>query len=255
MSRIFVLIFVSMISFSAYTQIKIIGHRGASYLAPENTVASAKLAWELNADAVEIDIHLSSDNRIMVMHDANTKRISGENHEIKNTSSETLRKLDVGSFKDPKYHGEKIPFIEEIIQTIPRNKELVVEIKTKSEILPLLKKTIKKYGKNKKFQFICFDLETIINTKKVFKKYPCYWLCSNTDVLMNNFDKVADAGLDGVSLNYHIIDERVMKAAEDHKLEVYTWTVNKIDEAERLISLGVKGITTDRPGWLRDNLY
>ena len=66
-----------------------IAHRGASYLAPENTVASAMLAWELGADAVEIDIYLSSDNKVMVIHDKDTKRIckGEENRIIKSTSS------------------------------------------------------------------------------------------------------------------------------------------------------------------------
>ena len=71
-------------------QVQIIAHRGASYLAPENTVASAKLAWELGADAVEVDIFLSKDNRIMVIHHPNTKRTSGKDYEVKNTSSDIL---------------------------------------------------------------------------------------------------------------------------------------------------------------------
>ncbi len=255
MIRLNLLTLLLIPGFLINAQIQIIAHRGASYLAPENTCASANLAWELGADAVEIDIYLSSDNRIMVMHDANTKRTSGENYALKNTHSSVLRTLDVGSFKDQKYRGEKIPFIEEIIQTIPENKELVVEIKTKSEILPFLKKSIKKYGKKKKYQFICFDVQTIIDTKQTFKKYPCYWLCSNTEVLKNNIKKIADAKVNGISLRYNIIDEEVIKMAEELNLEVYTWTVNDVEEAKRLMKLGVKGITTDRPGWLREQLF
>lgn len=255
MIRLNLLILFLLPGFLINAQIQIIGHRGASYLAPENTCASANLAWELGADAVEIDIYLSSDNRIMVMHDANTKRTSGENYDIKNTHSGILRTLDVGSFKDQKYTGEKIPFIEEIIQTIPEKKELVIEIKTKSEILPFLKESIKKHGKKKKYQFICFDVQTIIDTKQTFKKYPCYWLCSNTEVLKNNIKKIADSKVNGISLRYNIINEEVIKMAEELKLEVYTWTVNDVEEAKRLMKLGVKGITTDRPGWLREQLF
>ena len=63
-----------MISISTYSQVEIIAHRGASYPAPENTVAASKLAWELGADAVEADIHLSRDNKIMCIHDSGYKK-------------------------------------------------------------------------------------------------------------------------------------------------------------------------------------
>src|SRR5690606_25591938 len=89
-----------------------IAHRGASYDAPENTVTAAKLAWEQGADAVECDIHLSKDNRIMVIHDKDTKRTCSnkKNLSIADSPSTLLRDLDAGSWKDKKYKGEKIPF-------------------------------------------------------------------------------------------------------------------------------------------------
>jgi len=240
-----------------HAQIPIIAHRGASYLAPENTLASAKLAWELNADAVEIDIYLSKDNRIMVMHDSHTGRTAGKDKDlvIRDTPSEVLRTLDVGSYKDEKYKGEKIPFLEEELELLPPGKELVIEIKCKSEVIPYMKKVLKKYGKNKKYQFISFDLQTILDTKKAFPKKACYWLCNNTEALMKNINTVAESDLDGISLKYSIVDEEVMKLAQSLGMEVWTWTVNDAEEAKRLVNLGVKGITTDRPGWLREQIF
>ena len=255
MKKILVISTLFILCNMMHAQITIIAHRGASYLAPENTLASAKLAWELNADAVEVDIYLSKDNRIMVIHDSHTRRVSSEDYKIKETHSDVLRTVDVGSYKGEKYKGEKIPFLEEEIKIMPPGKELVVELKSRSETIPYLKKNIKKYGKGKRFQFICFDLQTIIDTKKAFPKNACYWLCNSTGLLMENINKVAEAGLEGVSLKYSIIDEEVMKLAESLGLEVWTYTVNDLDEAKRLVKLGVKGITTDRPGWLRDNLF
>src|SRR5690554_1092376 len=95
-----------------------IAHRGASYLAPENTVAAANLAWELGADAVEVDVYLASDNQVVVIHDKDTKRTAGgsNNMVIRNTPSLVLRNLDVGRWKGEKYTGEKIPFLSEIIE-------------------------------------------------------------------------------------------------------------------------------------------
>ena len=63
--------------------LKFVGHRGASYLAPENTLASIKLAWELGADAAECDVMLSSDNRVVVFHDKNTKKLTGIHKKLK----------------------------------------------------------------------------------------------------------------------------------------------------------------------------
>jgi glycerophosphoryl diester phosphodiesterase len=75
---------------------KIIAHRGSSYEAPENTIASAKLAIEENADALELDIHLTKDNQIVVIHDANIKRTSGINKNVKDLNLEQLKKYDFG---------------------------------------------------------------------------------------------------------------------------------------------------------------
>lgn len=239
---------------TSHSQVEIIAHRGASYLAPENTVASAKLAWELGADAVEVDIYLSKDNRIMCIHDSDTKRTTGHEYKIKETDSDNLRQLDAGSFKDEKYRGEKIPFLEEVIKTVPKGKTLVVELKCGSEVLPYLKSTIDKYGKTKQFNFIAFDLQTITDTKKTFPDNPCHWLCSNPGLLEKNLVSINDKELNGVSLSYGIIDEETASGVKKLNLELYTWTVDNPEEAKRLISLGVKGITTNRPGWLREQL-
>jgi len=83
--------FILFIFYMLPAQVQIIAHRGASYLAPENTVASATLAWELGADAVEVDIYLSSDNKVLCLHDENTRRTTGEDYSIKETSSQILR--------------------------------------------------------------------------------------------------------------------------------------------------------------------
>lgn len=243
-----------LISGICFGQVEIIGHRGASYLAPENTLASSKLAWSLGADAVETDIYLSKDNRIICSHDANTKRTTGANMVIKETTSKELRKLDAGSFKDKKYKGEKLPFLSELIKAVPEGKELVVEIKCGSEVLPFLKKEISKYGKNRSFVFIAFDFKTISDTKKAFPGNKCYWLCSNPELFEKTLPQVPAAGLDGVSLSYGIINEKVASDVKNLNLELFTWTVDDPAEALRLIGLGVRGITTNRPGWLREQL-
>ncbi|TAJ10696.1 glycerophosphodiester phosphodiesterase [Marinilabiliaceae bacterium JC017] len=228
-----------------------IGHRGASYLAPENTVASAKLAWELGADAIEIDVHLSSDHRVMVHHDHSTKRQTGVDLEISKTSSAELRKLDAGSFKGEQYKGEKIPFLEEVIETIPEGKTLVVEIKCSNEVLPYLKEIVNASGKKDQIAFISFGWETILATKEMFPENKCYWLSSVVSKINSRMEEAKQHGLDGLDLNYGAINKELMKRATKMGFEVLCWTVDDPQVATRLGAMGVSGFTTNRPGWLK----
>lgn len=233
-----------------------IAHRGASYLAPENTVAAAKLAWELGADAVECDIHLSKDNRLIVIHDKDTKRTcSGKkNLEIADSPSTLLRDLDAGIWKDQKFKGEKIPFLGDIMETVPEGKILVVEIKCGNEVISPLEKWMEKNKKREQVVFICFDWKLIIELKKTFPENSCYWLSGSKNGLHKKIAEAAENGLDGVNLHYSIIDEEVTKIAKENNLEVLTWTVDDPSEAKRLTELGVTKITTNRPDWLKEEL-
>ncbi len=233
-----------------------IAHRGASYTAPENTVASAKLAWEIGADAVECDIHLSKDNRIMVIHDKDTKRTctSKKNLSIADAPSTLLRDLDAGSWKDKKFKGEKIPFLSELIETIPEGKMLVVEIKCGTEVIPPLERLMEKCKKQDQIVFIAFDWKTILETKKAFPANKCYWLSSSKNGLGKKIREAAENGLDGVNLHYSAIDEEIVEAAKENNIEVLSWTVDDPAEAKRLIDLGVTKLTTNRPDWLKEEV-
>ncbi|KAF0238788.1 MAG: glycerophosphoryl diester [Prolixibacteraceae bacterium] len=249
-------IYVIFLVMELTAQNTFIAHRGASYLAPENTVAAAKLAWELGADAVECDIHLSKDNRIMVIHDKGTKRTcSGKkNLKIADTPSTLLRDLDAGIMKGEKFKGEKIPYLTEIIETVPDGKTLVVEIKCGSEVIPLLVRGMEKSKKREQIAFIAFDWKTIVEVKKTFPQNKCYWLSASKNGLHKKIADAAENGLDGVNLHYSIIDDEVMKIAKENKLEVLVWTVDSTAEAKRLTNLGVTKITTNRPDWLKEEL-
>lgn len=248
-----IFILTLMVSLSQ-AQVQFVAHRGESSRAPENTLAAFKLAWELNADGAELDIHLSKDHRIMVIHDGNTKRTTGKDFEIKDTDSKQIRKLDAGSFNDSTFRNEKIPFLEEVIKTIPQGKKLFVEIKCPSDVLQWLKKLVQKSGKKDQLVFIGFDWQTMVDTKHVFPQNKCYWLCSTKKELLDRMDKTAVEGIDGLDLYSPVIDEDLMSKARQLKLEVLAWTVDDPQEAKRLINLGVKGITTNRTAWIQSQL-
>jgi glycerophosphoryl diester phosphodiesterase len=235
----------------------LVAHRGASYLAPENTVASAKLAWELDADAVEIDVYLSKDGVIVVNHDKDTKRTSGETFVIKDTDAARLRQLDVGSYKDKKYKGEKMPILEEIIATVPPGKELFIEIKCGPEIVPVLEKEINKSDKKDQMVIIGFDKEVVVKAKKQMPAIPVYWLRGNfTEYSLDEVITIAkDNRLDGLDLSYKLVTSELMQRMEQEGLEVQVYTVNDAKEAKKLMEMKVAGITTDRPQWLREQIF
>uniref|UniRef100_UPI0032164803 glycerophosphodiester phosphodiesterase n=1 Tax=uncultured Draconibacterium sp. TaxID=1573823 RepID=UPI0032164803 len=245
-----------LLGLNLFAQNKFIAHRGASYLAPENTLASAKLGWELGADAVEIDIHLSKDNRVMVIHDKDTKRTCNgkKNLEIAKTPSILLRDLDAGSWKAEEFKGEKIPFLSEIIDAIPEGKQLVVEIKCESDVIPPLVRAIEKSGKKDQIIFISFNWQVILETHKTFPENKCYWLSGSKSLVKKRISQAAKEGLTGINLMHSIIDEEIMALANDNNLEVLTWTVDDPDTAKRLTKLGVKAITTNRPKWLKEQM-
>ena len=113
---------VTSIAFAQDSKCLIVGHRGSSKIAPENTAAAANLAWSQGADAVEIDVHLTADNKIVAIHDKNTKRTAGVNHVVSETPYATLKELDVGSWKGQTYKGEPIPLLEDIVSMIPKGR-------------------------------------------------------------------------------------------------------------------------------------
>ena len=249
-----IFLFLVVLSTGIKAQPEFSSHRGSSVDAPENTIASVNLAWEQGADAVEIDVYLSKDNRLMVIHDSNTKRTSGQDYLVKATSSDILRELDVGSFKDEKFRGERIPFLEEVIATVPPNKKLIIELKCGTEGLPFLKNVVAKCGKKRQLDFICFDFQTITAAKKMFPKNKCHWLMNGKEGLEEKLKTAAKAKLDAVDIRHSDIDEKIVKLAHKLNLDVVAWTIDDPVEAERLIGLGVDGIESNCVPCLKSKL-
>lgn len=107
----------------------IVGHRGASYLAPENTLVSFRTAKALGADGIEMDVQMTKDKKLVIAHDFVTDRVSNAHYDIFNTDLETLRQLDFGSWKSPDYAGEKIPTLEEVLEIGRDMKMMHIELK------------------------------------------------------------------------------------------------------------------------------
>lgn len=236
---------------------EIVAHRGASEEAPENTLASVNLAWAQGADAVEIDIYLTADNRIVAIHDKTTKRTAGKDQPVVEQTLAELKTLDAGSWKSPKYAGERIPTLEEIVRTIPTGKRVFIEIKTGPEILPVLKQVLEQEGRPaSQTPLISFSLETMEAAKKLLPHLKVYWVAqikrdketgklnyTNADLIQS----ARKAGLDGLNLgNNPPVDAEFLKQLKQAGLELYLWTVNDPDKFEEYYKLGVDGVETDR---------
>lgn len=241
--------------------VEIIAHRGASYLAPENTMASVRLAWELKADAVEIDVMLSKDGQIVLFHDKTMKRLAGVDGKVSDRSYEELAKLDVGKWKDAKYAGERIPLLTDVLASIPPGKRMFVELKTGPEIVPELKRVVAAANKKpEQIVFISFNLEACVRTKEELPKHVVAYISryerdGNKPPIEDLIKRAVDGQLDALDLD----GNKGVSAKEAQKMKAaglgyYVWTINDPQRARELIADGVDGITTDRPDWLRKQL-
>src|SRR4051812_6064313 len=122
---------ILIVSLSMAKPPEFVAHRGESHDAPENTLASYKLAWERGDDAAETDIHLTKDGKLIVSHDPDTGRLSAGKTKlvIKEHTADDLRKLDMGSFKGPSFADQKLPLLDELLAIIPPGKRLFIEVK------------------------------------------------------------------------------------------------------------------------------
>jgi|LSQX01.3.fsa_nt_gb glycerophosphoryl diester phosphodiesterase len=255
MKNVLLLLFVIALCHNANAQqVEFSSHRGSSTHAPENTIASVLLAQEQNTDAIEIDVHLSKDNRLMVIHDKDTKRTSGKDYVVKETDSETLRRLDVGSFKGAEYKGEKIPFLEEIIEILDPSVTLYIELKCGLEALPVLEKTINASPNKDQLAIICFDLEVITAVKKMLPDNTCHLLLGKPDGLKENIKLASENGIDAIDMRYSLITQEVVDYVHSLDMKINAWTVDDPREAERLMALNVDGIESNCVPCLKEGM-
>jgi glycerophosphoryl diester phosphodiesterase len=155
----------------------IIAHRGESALAPENTLSAIYMAWEKGAVAVEIDIHLTADKKVIVLHDRDTGRTGTKKLKVRRSVLKDLKAVDVGIWKGQEWRGEKIPELWEVLQTMPENGILVIEIKCGEEIIPYLAGVIKDMNTaSGKIEFISYSFDVLCEMKKIFPEIRMLWL-------------------------------------------------------------------------------
>ncbi len=257
----FFLLTILAVSSAAAKSPMIVAHRGASYDAPENTLAAFHLAWEMGADGIEGDFYLTQDRQIVCIHDADTRRVSGKDMTVESSTLAELRTLDCGSWKDTKFATERIPVFADVIATVPPGKTFVIELKSKVKIVPFLAEELKKAGRSDiQLLIISFDEATVRECKQQLPHVRAHWLTSfkqdssTTATYRPHAVDIAKTvrrcSADGVGMqaNTEVIDAMFM-----HQLiaggchEFHVWTIDDVEVAEHFRDLGAIGITTNRP--------
>lgn len=234
-----------------------IAHRGASAVAPENTLAAFKEAVRLGADMIELDVRLSSDGAVMVFHDRNLSRTTDGNGPVEERTLAELRQLDAGSWFSDKFTGEVIPTLEEVIRTIfPGRIEVCIEIKIDKEREELRDKLvagtleiIERTRFHDRTFLASFDRESLRISKAACPEIRT-GLIFNKDEVWTECAEEGYAGIDVLSARWNIVIAPRVTAVHRAGRKVIAWTIDRDRELDRVLPLGVDGIASNNPGWL-----
>jgi glycerophosphoryl diester phosphodiesterase len=239
----------------------IIGHRGMPSAAPENTVEGSWLAYQAGADVIELDIYLTTDNEIVVMHDTTTERTTDGNLTVENSTLAELRELTIidnfGTFPNI-----PLPTLEEYFIRFKGEKiVLFIEIKsTNANIVPALRTLIEEYD--------FFDQSVVITFHTAQALYMREYLPEVSVGLLNsgllNAENVSSslaATINQVvpiktTLNpYYVpVTKDILLQMQHRGITIWPWTINNPDHFIDQITLGVGGITTDHSDWISDEI-
>lgn len=241
---------------------KIVAHRGASFEAPENTLAALRLGFAEGADAGECDIRLTRDGHAVLLHDASTRRTADRDLVAATSTLAELCALDAGAWKAPRWAGEKIPTLAEALAIVPAGRRLLVEIKSGVEILPAVAAALTAHAAATNAPgagagavvLMSFDRAVTAEAKR---RLPAVEVWQITEwrrglALADLIDEALAAGLDGLDLDARFpLDAAEVARVHAAGLRLGVWTVDDPALACRLAAVGVDAITTNRPGWLR----
>lgn len=225
-------------------RIFIIGHRGASNIAPENSLRAFSRAIDLKADYIELDIQETKDGALVVTHDEDLQRLTGQHGYVKDFLLSDLKSLDFGE-------GEKIPTLEEVIELTLGNINLNCEIKVEN----ISRKVVDVFKNYEIINSIILSSFMHAELLKFQKLAPELKLASlePTQFLRNYGDDkkkqmisfCIDNNLYAINPFYTIVDQEFVEIAHENSIKVFPWTVDSKPIMRRLIKFGVDGIITN----------
>lgn len=232
---------------------QIVSHRGLPNAFPENTISGYRKVMELNVDMLEIDVHLTKDQHLVVIHDETIDRTSNGKGRIADYTLSQLKTFDFGSYKDSKFKGEQIPTLDEVIELcLMFKKKLLIEIK-KPNLYPGIERKLlamlKNWGIHSSQVIIqSFDISCIEQLCELCCEYELGVLCSKRKYWYKkpNYLRISQIA-NYVNPNYALVSRRFVEEAHRYHLKVMSYTVNKSSIAKKLLKYGVDGLITDEP--------
>jgi len=227
-------------------------HRGASHDAPQNTLAAFRLALEMGADGVELDVQASKDGEAVVIHDFKVDATTDGRGAVKDKTLAELKELDAGSWFDARFAGQRIPTLEEVIVEVGHQLLLNIELKVTGfgdeglviEVVRLIE------DHNLVHRVIVSSFHPLA-LRWVNRLNPriCTGLLYYFDLPAHLLRALLLFLTDPNALHpaKYLVTQKYMDWAKERGYRVNAWTVDEPAEMERLIALGVDGIITNRP--------
>ncbi len=236
-----------------FHETKVMAHRGASTDTPENTMAAFQKAIDDMADYIELDVQLTSDGEVIVMHDSNTYRTTGVDGNVANMTYREIRRLDAGSWYSDEYKGEKVPGLREVLELAQGKIKLNIELKPADNGEQLARKTvalIEKYNMEDDCVITSFSSSALSAVKACNENIKVGYILS---AAYGDYYDMKD--IDFFSVNAAFLSKRTIDAIHNSGKQVYAWTVNNKDSIKNLTNKGVDGVITDNPVLARETIY
>ena len=229
---------------------KIFAHRGASAYAPENTVEAFALAMEQGADGIELDVQMTKDGQVVVIHDEIIDRVSDGTGAVRDDTLEELKKFHFSNHME-NYENAAIPTLKEVLDLIkPSNMLLNIELKTGiywySNLEEKTMELVKEAGMEDRVIYSSFNHYSIKKILELDSHAECAFLYS--DVILNVDKYAKNAGVCGLHpAVYHLKMAEFLKEYQESGLKVRVWTVNKKEDMERFIKADLEAVITNYP--------
>jgi len=235
-----------------------IGHRGASAAAPQNTLAAFRKAIELGADGVELDVQLSKDGAVVVIHDFSVDKTTNGTGRVAEKTLAELKALDAGSKFSPQFAGERIPTLSDVFDVLEGKLLVNVELKAPdrnrdtSLVAPVLE-VVRTHGMEKRVLFSSFNHHVLRAMKQLAPGIPIGLLYApHSPVYARRAWLDPFEPHEARHPHYSMLSAPIIGWYHRRGLRVNTWVVNEPDEMRRLIEVDVDGIITNKPDVLRD---
>ncbi|MDH6228349.1 MULTISPECIES: glycerophosphodiester phosphodiesterase [Streptomyces] len=212
-----------------------IGHRGLMGVEPENTLRSFVAAEKAGLDLIELDLHLSKDGALVVMHDATVDRTTDGTGPVADRTLAELRTLDAGS-------GERIPVFEEVLDAVTA--PLQAEIKDVAAAQRLAE-VMRERALVERVEVISFHAEAIEEIARLVPGVRTALVAGRYDAEI--VERAVRAGARTMSLNIRRLTLETMERARRAELRVLAWTVNTPEQLRLAHAFGLDGVVTDRP--------